>query len=244
MQVSLKHRFVFLCTPKCASNSIEDMLRPYIDIDLQGAPSVRHTNVRQYRQYILPYLSAVAPETPIETFALVREPISWLYSWYRFRARSALRAQDHVNSTAHVSFGEFVEAYLADPQPEFARVGSQAEFLLDEEGRPGVDHMYAYENVQGLVDALSVRTGRTLTLRSINVSPAKVYRSNLLETLGALQRRIRSVLVRTPRAAPTAGPNPSIALDPAVSAALTARLRRDFELHESAKDAGHGASVA
>ncbi len=243
MQVSLKHGFAFLCTPKCASNSIEDMLRPYIDIDLQGAPAVRHTNVRQYRRYIQPYLSAVAPEVPIETFALVREPVSWLYSWYRFRARSALRAQDHVNSTAHVNFAEFVEAYLGDPQPEFARVGSQADFLLDEQGLPGVDHLFAYENVQRLVDALSARMGRPLALRSINVSPGRVYRSNLLENVGALQRRIRSRLVRSPRAAHVPVPDPS-ALEPAISAALLARLRSDFELHQRARASAHGATAS
>ena len=142
MQVSLKHRFVFLCTPKCASNSIEAMLRPYVDMDLQGSPSVRHTNVRQFRRYLEPYLVAVAPDTEFETVALIREPVSWLYSWYRFRARNALRTKKHIHCTSHVTFGEFVVAYLADPQPAFARVGSQSDFLTDENGNLGVDHLF------------------------------------------------------------------------------------------------------
>jgi hypothetical protein len=234
MQVSLKHGFAFLCTPKCASNSIEDMLRPYIDLDFQGAPSVRHTNVRLYRRYVLPYLSTVAPEVRIETYALVREPVSWLHSWYRFRARSALRSQKHAHSTAHVSFAEFIEAYLSDPQPDFARVGTQADFLLDEEGDPGVDRLYAYENIHGLVDELAGRMSRSLTLRTINVSPGKVHRSNLLERVDALQRRIRSRLVRKGQAVGAAARAPELALDAALSAALAQKLGRDFELYQSA----------
>lgn len=234
MQISLKHGFTFLCTPKCASNSIEDMLRPYIDIDLQGTPSVRHTNVRQYRRYILPYLSEVAPEAHIETYALVREPVSWLHSWYRFRSRSALRSQHHANSTAHVSFTEFVEAYLADPQPEFAKVGTQANFLLAEDGNAGVDRLYAYENIQGLVDELANRMGRTLSLRAINVSPGKVHRSNLLEQVDALQRRISSRLGRKRHAGRPPPAAAELGLDAAVAAALGEKFRRDFELHRSA----------
>ncbi|HEX5788455.1 MAG TPA: hypothetical protein VFY03_09765 [Woeseiaceae bacterium] len=234
MQISLKHGFVFFCTPKNASNSIEDMLRPHIDLDLQGSPAVRHTNVRQFRRYLAPYLADVAPETRFETLALVREPVSWLYSWYRFRARSQLRETHHVNSTAHVSFRGFLEAYLEEPQPEFARVGSQAEFLEDEAGRHGIDRLFAYEDLPALVHYLAGRIGEPLSLRAINVSPGRVYRSNLLEKLGALHRRARARLVRDAHPRPQ-GPDPRDGLPGPLLDALTARLQRDFELHASAQ---------
>lgn len=243
MQVSLKHGFVFFCTPKNASNSVEAMLRPHIDLDLQGSPAVRHTNVRQYRQYLAPYLATVAPQVSLETLALVREPVSWLYSWYRFRARSELRESRHVNSTAHVTFAGFLEAYLEDPQPEFARVGSQAEFLQDEQGAAGIDRLFAYEGLQGLVDYLSDRIGEPLSLRTINVSPTRVYRSNLLEKAGALHRRIRSRLVRDaqPR---QEGPDPRAELPAALRERLILRLERDFALHAAARGAGAGKLTA
>jgi hypothetical protein len=234
VQVSLKHRFVFLCTPKCASNSIEAMLRPYVDLDLQGSPSVRHTNVRQFRRYLEPYLLAVAPDTKFETVALIREPVSWLYSWYRFRARNALRTKKHIHCTSHVTFGEFVEAYLASPQPAFARVGSQSEFLSDEDGNLGIDHLFAYEKAQVLVKFFSERLGRRLALRSINASPARVYRSNVLENADALFRRLRSRLVRNAgvRQAPQLDAKSNLSAD--VQHALESKLSRDFALHRAA----------
>lgn len=234
MQVSLKHRFVFLCTPKCASNSIEAMLRPYVDLDLQGSPSVRHTNVRQYRRYLKPYLLAVAPDTEFETVALVREPVSWLYSWYRFRARNALRSQKHIHCTSHVTFGEFVEAYLANPQPAFARVGTQSEFLMEEDGNLGVNHLFTYEKVQALVTFFSERLGRRLALRAINESPTRVYRSNVLENADALYRRLRSRLVRDAgvRQAPHHDPRMDLSTD--LQHALASKLSSDFALSRAA----------
>jgi hypothetical protein len=192
MLISLKHRYAFFCTPKCASNSIEAMLKPHADIHLLGSPQVRHTNARQYQQFIQPYLAEVAGGQSIERVAIVREPIAWLHSWYRFRARSALRNADSQNSTAHVSFSEFIDAYLSQPQPPFAEVGTQLEFLLDAEGQLGVDRLYAYDNLPNLAAYFSERVGQPLSLGAINVSPTKVYKSNILEALGALKRRIWS----------------------------------------------------
>jgi hypothetical protein len=192
MLISLKHGYAFFCTPKCASNSIEAMLKPHADIHLLGSPQVRHTNARQYQQFIQPYLAEVAPAQSIERVAIVREPIAWLHSWYRFRARSALRNADSQNSTAHVSFSEFIDAYLSQPQPPFAKVGTQLEFLLDGDGQLGVDRLYAYDNLPDLAAYFSERVGQQLALGAINVSPSKVYKSNLLEGLAALQRRIWS----------------------------------------------------
>lgn len=191
MLISLKHRFTFFCTPKCASNSIEAMLKPHAEIHLLGTPQVRHTSAHQYASHIAPYLAEVAPGTELERIAIIREPVAWLHSWYRFRARSALRGTDNANSTAHVSFAEFIEAYLADTPPPFAQVGTQLEFLLGDDGHLGVDRLFAYERLDELVAWFADRVEQPLSLHSINVSPGKVYSSNLMERLGALTRRVR-----------------------------------------------------
>jgi len=194
MLISLKHRFTFFCTPKCASNSIEAMLKPHAEIHLLGSPQVRHTSARQYANHIAPYLAEVAPGTEFERIAIIREPVAWLHSWYRFRARSALRGADSENSTAHVSFAEFVDAYLSDSQPPFARVGTQLEFLLGHDAKLGVDRLFAYEQLDELVAWFGERVDQSLSLHAINVSPSKVYTSNLMERLGALGRGIRARL--------------------------------------------------
>lgn len=192
MLISLRHNFAFFCTPKNASNSVEAMLKPYADIHLLGSPQVRHTNVRDYERYISPYLQSVAPDNAVERIALIREPVAWLYSWYRFRARSALRDGQSLNSTAHLSFAEFIDEYLTVSPRPFAQVGTQLEFVTAADGGLGIDRLYAYENLDELVAYFSALVGSELAIRAINVSPTKVYKSNLLEALGALSRRLRS----------------------------------------------------
>ena len=59
MLISLQHKFTFFCTPKCASNSIEAMLKPHSEIHLLGSPQVRHTDTRQYAEHVQPYLAEV-----------------------------------------------------------------------------------------------------------------------------------------------------------------------------------------
>lgn len=240
MLISLKHRYAFFCTPKCASNSIEAMLKPHAEIHLLGSPQVRHTNARQYEQFIQPYLADVAPvdslesKKPIERIAIIREPVAWLHSWYRFRARSALRNADSQNSTAHVTFSEFVDAYLSVPQPPFAQVGTQLEFLLNAAGKLGVDRLYAYDNLNQLAVYFSALVGQQLSLLAINVSPTKVYKSNILEGLGALRRRIWSRGNVSGRRARSAVADARSELTEQQLARLEARFSEEMELYASA----------
>ena len=237
MLISVKHRYAFFCTPKCASNSVEAMLKPHADIHLLGTPQLRHTNARQYAAHIQPYLDAVAPDVAVERVAIIREPVAWLHSWYRFRARSELRNTGSDNSTAHLSFAEFVDAYLSDAPPAFAQVGTQAEFLLDAAGELGVDRLFAYDQLNELAAFFAERVGQDLSLHAMNVSPGKVYKSNVVERLSALWRGITA---RTSRAvggssgAVPAKAAPTAELSEAQLAGLAAKFAIETELHGAA----------
>lgn len=237
MLISLKHRYAFFCTPKCASNSIEAMLKPHAEIHLLGSPQVRHTNARQYEEWLQPYLREVSAGSTIERIAVIREPVDWLYSWYRFRARSALRESESANSTAHLDFGEFVDSYLQDPQPPYAQVGSQLEFLLDKEGRLGVDSLYAYDKLDALAADFSARVGQTLSLRAINVSPGKVYKSNVLEKLGAVLRRLQAQRAAGAGVGTGSKPDARAELDSPRLAALEAHFAEEMKLYAAAQAA-------
>lgn len=229
MLISQKHGFVFFCMPKCASNSIEAMLKPYSDMQLSGCPRVRHTNVREYRSHIQPYLADVAGIREIETVCLVREPVSWLNSWYRFRARHALRSENHPHSTSHISFEEFLEAYLTDPRPAFADVSCQYDIVRDAAGNIGIDRLFAYHDIRGVVDYFAGKTGQNLKVKALNVSPAKIHASNLMERADSMKRRIVSALTEgVPRIDPgRAGPE----LAPDLYGRLKSAIPEDFELY-------------
>ncbi len=178
MLISAKNNFTFLCTPKCASNSIEAILGTHSDIALLGNPAFRHTNYREYVQYIKPYLFEKIGTDDIETICIIREPISWLNSWYRFRSRAKLRKSNHpqhMNSTMHVDFCEFLDAYISSDPPPFANVGSQFDHVRDEHGEIGVETIFAYERLDEFLHYMENKVGKKLSLPHKNRSPAHHY---------------------------------------------------------------------
>lgn len=105
----------------------------------------------------------------LEVMAVMREPVSWLGSWYRYRQRPFLKGSP--NSTADVSFDRFVQGYMRGRQPAYAQVGSQSEFLKPQKNGTRIHHLFKYEEPEKLNAFLETRLGTTFTLGRENVSP-------------------------------------------------------------------------
>lgn len=61
-------------------------------------------------------------------FSIMRKPVSWVESWYRYRARDQLAPPDHPqhqNYTGHLSFPEYMEAVLEWRPRSYAQIHSQ-----------------------------------------------------------------------------------------------------------------------
>lgn len=167
MLVFWKQRLVYLATPKTGSTAIEAALEPLASVVIQRPPELKHTSVRRYWTHIAPYLARAADED-FMVVAVMREPIDWLGSWYRYRQRvSGVRPE---RSTTGLSFDTFVEGYLSDPQPAYASIGSQSRFLLPGTG-PGVDRLFRYDAMDRFVQFLEDRLDCEITLPRLNVSP-------------------------------------------------------------------------
>lgn len=168
MLVSIDKGLAYLAMPKTGTQALERVLQPLSDIRFGGSPRVKHMNMKTFHRFVLPYLKRIgAGDT--ETFCVVREPVDWLGSWYRYRRRDDLKIG--TKSTKGVSFAGFVEAYLEDPQPAFARLGGCAAFVAGRDGKPAVNHIFRYENLPAVTDFLSERFRRRLELPRVNVSP-------------------------------------------------------------------------
>ena len=169
MLVFWDQRLVLLSVPKTGSTALEGALAPDAAIVLRNPPALKHAPVYRYRRFFQPMLIQGAGSSGLETLAVVREPIDWLSSWYRYRHRDELSG--HENSTRGINFDEFVLEYMKDDPAPLAAVGSQAKFLQDENGSLGVNHLFRYEAQPALLAFLEARLGRTITLNRRNVSP-------------------------------------------------------------------------
>ncbi|HPE26636.1 hypothetical protein [Albidovulum sp.] len=167
MLVFWKERLVFLATPKTGTTAIEAALQPLANLSIQNPPALKHTPVRRYQRFLAPYLRSAAGED-FTVVALMREPIDWLGSWYRYRQRDAIPIKER--STRGMDFDSFVTAHLANPCPGFADVGSQARFL-DPGNGPGIDRVFRYENIGAFIEFLEDRLDFEIILPRLNVSP-------------------------------------------------------------------------
>ncbi|MEL6236674.1 MAG: hypothetical protein AAFR46_19935, partial [Pseudomonadota bacterium] len=139
---------------------------------------IRHMPLPRFERFVRPLLEA-SGQDGIETMCLIREPVDWLASWYRYRRRAGV--PDRRKSTAGIRFEAFVEAYLSEDPPPFARVGRPARFMQDRDGRMGVDHLFRYEDFGRVTAFLSERFGTKLSIPHVNASPAEpVHISDLL----------------------------------------------------------------
>lgn len=183
MLVFFKERLVLLSVPKTGTTAIESALRDRADMVISNPPELKHAPLYRYNRFFRPMFEKVC-DARMETIAVMREPISWLGSWYRYRRRPFM--DGHPNSTRDVSFDDFVAAYMEKQPPGFARVGSQAKFLEPRPNGTAVTHLFRYEAFDRFLDFLENRLQTEVRPARENVSP-----SMELDLSDRTERRLR-----------------------------------------------------
>ena len=168
MLIFSKARLVVLSVPKTGTTAIEQALAGHASIAVLDPPELKHAPVYRYNRFFRPMVEKfIGPD--MEIIAVMREPLSWLGSWYRYRQRPFLAGTPV--STAEMSFADFIEGYLQDPCPAFANVGSQAKFLEPRPNGTSVDRIFRYEALDECVAYLEDRLDLEIALPRVNVSP-------------------------------------------------------------------------
>lgn len=161
-------RLVLLSVPKTGTTAYQAALRERADIVVSDPPELKHAPVFRYNRWFRPMFEKVCG-AEMELAAVMREPVSWLGSWYRFRQRPFLDGKP--NSTKGISFDDFVLAFCKGDKPGFANVGSQAKFLAPQKNGCKVTHLFRYEDQERLKGFLEDRLNTRIALERRNVSP-------------------------------------------------------------------------
>jgi hypothetical protein len=159
---------VLLSVPKTGSTAYEEALARHAAMVIGAPPELKHAPLFRYNRFFRPMIERFIGTAP-DVVAVMREPVDWLGSWYRYRRRDALAG--HPNSTADLSFDAFVAAYCRGDPPPFARVGSQAKFLEPQRNGTRVTHLFRYEDQVGLRRFLETRLGVPIAPPVCNRSP-------------------------------------------------------------------------
>ena len=168
MLVFWKENLVLMAVPKTGSTALEGALAPRASLVLRDPPELKHAPCYRYKRFLKPLFKQIGGHDP-ELMAIVRNPIDWLGSWYRYRTRPDLIG--HENSTQNISFDEFVLEYCKGSPASFANVGSQNKFLRINEGEIGVQHLFQYEQWDKVIDYLEKRLDMKIVTKQKNLSP-------------------------------------------------------------------------
>lgn len=168
MLVFSRAKLIFLSVPKTGTTAIEQVLAPHAALAVLDPPELKHAPVYRYNRFFRPMVDKFIG-TDVEVVAVVREPISWLGSWYRYRQRPFM--QGKPNATNGMDFEGFVQGYLGDPRPAYADIGAQSKFLEPRPNGTAVNRLFRYEEMPLFVSFLEERLGIAINLPRENVSP-------------------------------------------------------------------------
>ena len=163
-----KEKLVILAVPKTGTTALHTALQARADMVIKDPPELKHAPVYRYNRFIRPMFERVCG-TEMDTVAVMREPVSWLGSWYRYRQRPFM--QGKPNATHGISFDDFVRAYVRGNKPGFANVGSQAKFLAPQPNGTAITHLFRYEDPDALRSFLEDRLQMKIETRRENESP-------------------------------------------------------------------------
>ncbi|MEO0387028.1 MAG: hypothetical protein AAF281_05790 [Pseudomonadota bacterium] len=168
MMVHIPSRLAFLATPKCASTSVENALRPHCQFIATGFPSMTHMHVNRYNRFVRPLLKATGfPD--VKTTCLFREPIDWVGSWWRYRRQDRFSGEE---STKTMSFETYAQRYIEGEKLPFLPKGHQAGMFWGPEGRVVLaDYIFRYEDLDLYAEFWSRKIGKTVKFGRHNVSP-------------------------------------------------------------------------
>ena len=163
-------KLAFLAVPKTGTTAVEMALKPRADIIF--SKQRKHMNAQRFHSRIAPFLLQTFDLIP-ERFAVMRDPIDQIRSWYRYR--NGPRQKNTTRGTHGCSFDEFVLAVISDDPPDFAGIGNQYKMLtsgnLKKDGQVLVHHLFAYEDQPQFRSFLNERFEKEVVLKLQNVSP-------------------------------------------------------------------------
>ena len=160
--------FVLLALPKTASTALERTLAPYATEVVGSPPAQKHLPARGFvHTRVEPLAAAGHPRESYELVTMFREPIEWLESWWRYRAR-----QDAQHSTVGMSFEDFASSYVAGDEQAPIPAGRPAKFLRAR-GEVAVDRIFSVDRPDVWSAWFGERVGERLEFERRNVSSSQ-----------------------------------------------------------------------
>lgn len=161
-------KLVILQVPKTGSTALEAALAPRASMHISHPPQMRHLTYRRYAYRFAPFFENFDP-TPMEVLAVLRNPVNWVGSWYRYYLGSKFEGTDH--STLGLTFSDFVDAVITGSDAPYAQIGTQSAMIAPPpEGCAHPLRLFAYEDQPRFMAFLSQRFQTKIACHRMNQS--------------------------------------------------------------------------
>ena len=93
MLIGLEKRFIFVANTKTASTSIESVLTPHAEIRFAKTSAQKHIALSEI-EATAPWIfkKAGGGIDTFFTFGVMRDPVEWIFSWFRYRKQAEVQA--------------------------------------------------------------------------------------------------------------------------------------------------------
>lgn len=235
MILSVRHGFIYFAMPKTATTSIESVLGPYGDISLARTAHYKHISCAELHARYSKLFASCYPYDRFFRFGVVREPVSWIISWYNFRSRPELAdpaSPNHRNYLGPYTLDEFVEELTSSEPRSFARIGTQSDFYKLPARESGVHalvrHDHLREDLVKITAHLPIDLSRGLSTTRANESPPRISKADVtVTTQNRIRRLFQEDLELYERAPSTLSDGPA-AWDPSGVRAALSLLRQEY----------------
>lgn len=166
MLISTSRRFIFAANTKTASTSIEHVLTPYSDIVYDGEPAIKHMPLVAARQRH-PELFDAEGDGGFFRFGVMRDPLDWIASWYRYRSGNEVESPLPSDMT-FADFWERKDWNILHPNGRGKYL--QSDIFCDAEGAVLADVILPYHTLEPVFFEICDHLGVARTLPRKNVS--------------------------------------------------------------------------
>lgn len=170
MIIDTHRKFIFIATSKTASTSLESVLGPGADFWIRRPAAKKHlflsTVLREFRGELAVRNLSISD---LFKFAVMRDPIDWIQSWYRYRISNEIGAPLPKGTTFDEFFFDLRDWNVI--QADGSKNLQKDRFTLD--CQFGLDLLIDYSNLQAGFSKIRKRLGITSELSYLNVSNMK-----------------------------------------------------------------------
>lgn len=151
MLIGVRKRFVFVANTKTASTSVEHALAGHAEIMRPGGPDRKHSPLAGIlADYRFLFQNPQFPFDSFFRFGIMREPLSWIDSWYRYRRGNKVDSP----LPAAMTFEEFWRTRDWNIVNDAGRKNLQGNMFRGADGKVLADAIVPYERMDDYIPTI------------------------------------------------------------------------------------------